>query len=119
MSRHANMRGIVHHWAEAAGLDSSAYGTHSMRRTKATLIYQRARRICPGRSAALVGKLEATVRYLGIEVVELEISEQTEIPAGTLRLHRGTTRAAAFWHHVVFVQSATSGLWPLRRNWWR
>jgi integrase len=26
---------IVHHWAESAGLDSSAYGTHSMRRTKA------------------------------------------------------------------------------------
>jgi hypothetical protein len=32
---------IVHHWTEAAGLDSSAYGTHSMRRTKATLIYKR------------------------------------------------------------------------------
>ena len=31
---------IVHQWVEAAGLDSSAYGTHSMRRTKATLIYQ-------------------------------------------------------------------------------
>jgi len=29
---------IVHHWAKAAGLESSAYGTHSMRRTKATLI---------------------------------------------------------------------------------
>ena len=27
---------IVHHWVAAAGLDSSAYGTHSMRRTKAT-----------------------------------------------------------------------------------
>ena len=31
---------IVHHWAESAGLDSSAYGTHSMRRTKTTLIYK-------------------------------------------------------------------------------
>jgi len=31
---------IVHRWVEAAGLDSSAYGTHSMRRTKATLIYK-------------------------------------------------------------------------------
>ncbi|MDP2761889.1 MAG: tyrosine-type recombinase/integrase [Sideroxyarcus sp.] len=30
---------LVHKWVEAAGLDSSAYGTHSMRRTKATLIY--------------------------------------------------------------------------------
>ena len=36
---------IVHHWANAAGLDSSAYGTHSMRRTKATLIYKRTKNL--------------------------------------------------------------------------
>ena len=36
---------IVHHWAESAGLDSSAYGTHSMRRTKATLIYKRTKNL--------------------------------------------------------------------------
>lgn len=36
---------IVHHWAEAAGLDPSAYGTHSMRRTKATLIYKRTKNL--------------------------------------------------------------------------
>ena len=36
---------IVHHWAEAAGLDSSIYGTHSMRRTKATLIYKRTKNL--------------------------------------------------------------------------
>lgn len=36
---------IVHHWADAAGLDSSAYGTHSMRRTKATLIYKRTKNL--------------------------------------------------------------------------
>ena len=36
---------IVHHWVEAAGLDSSAYGTHSMRRTKATLIYKRTKNL--------------------------------------------------------------------------
>lgn len=73
---------IVHHWAEAAGLDSSAYGAHSMHRTKATLIYRRTKnlraiQLLPGHS-----KLESTVRYLGIEVDDaLEISEQTEIQA--------------------------------------
>ena len=36
---------IVHHWVDAAGLDSSAYGTHSMRRTKATLIYKRTKNL--------------------------------------------------------------------------
>jgi len=32
---------IVHRWVERAGLDSSAYGTHSMRRTKAAQIYKK------------------------------------------------------------------------------
>ena len=32
---------IVHGWVAAIGLDSSVYGTHSMRRTKATLIYKK------------------------------------------------------------------------------
>jgi integrase len=71
---------IVHQWVEAAGLDSSAYGTHSMRRTKATLTYKRTKN--PRAVQLLLGhtKLESTVRYLGIEVDDaLEISEQTEI----------------------------------------
>ena len=36
---------IVEHWVVAAGLDPSAYGTHSMRRTKATLIYKRTKNL--------------------------------------------------------------------------
>ena len=36
---------IVHCWVREAGLDSSAYGTHSMRRTKATLIYKRTKNL--------------------------------------------------------------------------
>jgi site-specific recombinase XerD len=32
---------IVHGWIEGAGMDSSAYGTHSMRRTKAAQIYRK------------------------------------------------------------------------------
>lgn len=71
---------IVHHWAEAAGLDPSTYGTHSMRRTKATLIYKRTKNLRAVQLLLGHSKLESTVRYLGIEVDDaLEISEQTEI----------------------------------------
>jgi len=71
---------LVHRWVKAVGLDSSAYGTHSMRRTKAAQIYHatgnlRAVQLLLGHT-----KLESTVRYLGIEVDDaLRISEQVEI----------------------------------------
>lgn len=71
---------IVESWVEAIGLDSAAYGTHTMRRTKATLIYRRTKNL---RAAQLLlghTKLESTVRYLGIEVDDaLEIAEQTAV----------------------------------------
>ena len=71
---------IVHHWVDAAGLDPSVYGTHSMRRTKATLIYKRTKNLRAVQLLLGHTKLESTVRYLGIEVDDaLEISEQTEI----------------------------------------
>lgn len=71
---------LVHKWVEVAGLDSSAYGTHSMRRTKATLIYKRTKNLRAVQLLLGHTKLESTVRYLGIEVDDaLEISEQTEI----------------------------------------
>lgn len=71
---------IVHQWISAAGLDTSAYGTHTMRRTKATLIYKRTKNLRAVQLLLGHTKLESTVRYLGIEVDDaLEISEQTEI----------------------------------------
>lgn len=71
---------IVHDWVAAVGLDSSMYGTHSMRRTKATLIYKRTKNLRAVQLLLGHSKLESTVRYLGIEVDDaLEISEQTEI----------------------------------------
>lgn len=71
---------IVHHWVKSVGLDSSIYGTHSMRRTKATLIYKRTKNLRAVQLLLGHSKLESTVRYLGIEVDDaLEISEQTEI----------------------------------------
>lgn len=71
---------ILHGWIEEIGLDASAYGTHSMRRSKASLIYKktknlRAVQILPGHT-----KLESTVRYLGIEVDDaLELAEQIDV----------------------------------------
>ena len=71
---------IVHGWAEKAWLDPTVYGTHSMRRTKATLIYKRTKNLRAVQLLLGHSKLESTVRYLGIEVDDaLEISEQTEI----------------------------------------
>jgi len=71
---------IVHQWFSAIGLDSTVYGTHTMRRTKATLIYKRTKNLRAVQLLLGHTKLESTVRYLGIEVDDaLEISEQTEI----------------------------------------
>jgi integrase len=71
---------IVKNWVRWIGLDSTRYGTHSLRRTKATLIYKRTKNIRAIQLLLGHSKLESTVRYLGIEVDDaLEISEQTEI----------------------------------------
>ncbi|MGN7838506.1 tyrosine-type recombinase/integrase [Stenotrophomonas sp. 22385] len=71
---------IVHRWVEEAWLESGSYGPHTMRRTKASLIYRRTRnlravQLLPGHT-----KLESPVRYLGIEVADaLDIAEQTDV----------------------------------------
>jgi integrase len=71
---------IVSSWVKSIGLDSTAYGTHSMRRTKATLIYKRTKNLRAVQLLLGHTKLESTVRYLGIEVDDaLEIAEQTEV----------------------------------------
>ena len=71
---------ILEEWVSQIGLDASAYGTHSMRRTKATLIYRRTRNLRAVQLLLGHTKLESTVRYLGIEVDDaLEMAEQTEV----------------------------------------
>lgn len=71
---------ILGSWVDALGLDRMDYGTHSVRRTKATLIYRRTKNLRAVQLLLGHAKLESTVRYLGIEVDDaLEISEQTEI----------------------------------------
>lgn len=70
---------IVSGWVADIGLDRHAYGTHSMRRTKASLIYRRTKNLRAVQILLGHTKLESTVRYLGIEVEDaLEIAEQTE-----------------------------------------
>ena len=71
---------IVEKWVSQIGLDSTSYGTHSMRRTKATLIYRRTKNLRAVQLLLGHRKLESTVRYLGIEVDDaLEMAEQTEV----------------------------------------
>lgn len=71
---------ILSHWVDELGLDRSEYGTHPIRRTKATLICRRTKNIRAVQLLPSHSKLESTVRYLGIEMDDaLEISEQTEI----------------------------------------
>jgi integrase len=71
---------ILEAWVSEIGLDPAAYGTHSMRRTKATLIYRKTKNLRAVQLLLGHTKLESTVRYLGIEVDDaLEISEQTEV----------------------------------------
>jgi integrase len=67
-------------WIGSIGLDPSMFGTHSLRRTKATLIYRRTGNLRAVQLLLGHTKIESTVRYLGIEVDDaLAIAEQTDI----------------------------------------
>jgi integrase len=71
---------IVASWIAEIGLDSAVYGTHSLRRTKAALIYRRTKNLRAVQLLLGHTKLESTVRYLGIEVDDaLEMAEKTEV----------------------------------------
>ncbi len=71
---------IVDSWVTEMGLNPSDYGTHSMRRAKASLIYRRTKNLRAVQLLLGRTKLESTLRFLGIEVDEaLEMAEQTEI----------------------------------------
>ena len=63
----------------SVGIGPYHYGTHTLRRTKATLIYRRTKNLRAVQLLLGHTKLESTVRYLGIEVDDaLEMAEQTE-----------------------------------------
>jgi len=67
-------------WLASIGLDQKLFGTHSLRRTKATLIYRRTGNLRAVQLLLGHTKIESTVRYLGIEVDDaLAIAEQVDI----------------------------------------
>jgi integrase len=71
---------LVRVWLDAVGMDGTAYGTHSLRRTKPTLIYRRTGNLRAVQLLLGHTKIESTVRYLGVEVDDaLAISEQTDL----------------------------------------
>jgi integrase len=70
---------IVDGWVSMIGLDQTQYGTHTMRRTKPSLIYKKTKNLRACQLLLGHRKLESTVRYLGIEVDDaLEISESID-----------------------------------------
>jgi integrase len=67
-------------WVSLIGLDPAAYGTHSMRRTKVSLLYKKTGNLRACQLLLGHTKLESTVRYLGVEVDDaLELSEALEL----------------------------------------
>jgi len=71
---------LLSEWLTSVGLDPHLYGTHSLRRTKATLIYRRTGNLRAVQLLLGHTKIESTVRYLGIEVDDaIAIAAQVDI----------------------------------------
>lgn len=71
---------LVRDWVKSIGLEPSAYGTHSMRRTKVAQIYRKTGNLRAVQLLLGHTKMDSTVRYLGVELEDaLSISEAVEI----------------------------------------
>ena len=71
---------LLSDWLTGVGLDPHVYGTHSLRRTKASLIYRRTGNLRAVQLLLGHTKIESTVRYLGIEVDDaIAIAEQVDV----------------------------------------
>lgn len=71
---------LVDEWVTAIGLDPREYGTHSLRRTKAAMIYKRTGNLRAVQLLLGHSKIENTIRYLGVDIDDaLTLSERTEI----------------------------------------
>ena len=72
-------RKIIRSWALALGHNPDLYGTYSLRRTKATLIYQKTKNIRAIQLLLGHTKIENTIKYLGVELEDaLRLSEEIE-----------------------------------------
>lgn len=71
---------LVDEWIAEIGLVPAVYGTHSLRRTKAALIYRKTGNIRAVQLLLGHTKPDSTVRYLGVEVEDaLAISESIDV----------------------------------------
>ena len=71
---------LVQEWVASIGLDPAMFGTHSLRRTKAALIYRQTGNLRAVQLLLGHSNIASTVRYLGIEVDDaIEIAEKTNI----------------------------------------
>jgi integrase len=71
---------LVSDWIANVGLDARQFGTHSLRRTKASLIYRRTGNLRAVQLLLGHSRIESTVRYLGIDVDDaLAIAEQVDV----------------------------------------
>lgn len=71
---------LVLEWIASISLELAKFGTHSLRRTNAVLIYRRTGNLRAVQLLLGHSKIESTVRYLGIEVDDaIEIAEKIDI----------------------------------------
>jgi integrase len=71
---------LVDEWVAAIGLDPALFGSHSIRRTKASLIYKRTGNLRAVQILLGHRKIESTVRYLGVDLEDaLALSEGTDV----------------------------------------
>ncbi|QNN65254.1 tyrosine-type recombinase/integrase [Sphingomonas rhizophila] len=71
---------LLKQWIRLIGLEASGYGTHSLRRTKVSLLYRKTGNLRACQLLLGHTKLESTVRYLGVEVDDaLQLSEALEL----------------------------------------
>src|SRR5712672_1521396 len=99
---------LVSEWIGSIGLDPRLFGTHSLRRTKATLIYRRTGNLRAVQLLLGHTKIESTVRYLGIEVDDaLAIAEQVDVYQGRADSPSSTRRR---WHQSGVIDQTNFGL---------
>lgn len=71
---------LVDRWVSSIGLPAASYGTHSLRRTKASIIYKKSGNLRAVQLLLGHTKIDSTVRYLGVEVDDaLRLAESVDL----------------------------------------